>query len=151
MTVTERTVARPQVKESPRRRTLPPWQPILAWTFGILVVAAAAVLVVLAFLMEGESFEEIYEAESGLALGAIHEPGFEPTTYFVGQSDGTLEEFEARRAAIVAAFGETRDYTQFVPVPVAVPAPPSLSMPAGDATPELCNLQFEVAPLNCLE
>lgn len=42
-----------------------------------------------------ESFEELYEAESGLALGAVHEPGYEPPLRFVGESDGTLEEFEA--------------------------------------------------------
>lgn len=151
MTVTERTIARPPTTESQERRTRTRWRTILGWTFVLVVVAAGAILVVLAFLTDQDSFEELYEAESGLALGAIHEPGFEPTTYFIGQSDGTLEELEARREAIESAFGETRDYTRFVPAPIAVPAPPTLSMPTNDASPGLCVLRFEVAPLNCLE
>ena len=95
MTLTEhRTVVLPPKEKAPEVR--PPRTPVrwLGWTFGLLVVAAGAVLVVLAMVQGGESFEELYEAESGLALGAIHEAGFESTTYFVGQSDMTLEEFE---------------------------------------------------------
>ena len=95
MTLTEeRTVVLPPKQKIPEIR--PPRTPVrwLGWTLGLLVVAAGAVLVVLAMVQGGESFEELYEAESGLAIGAIHEPGFEPTTYHIGQSDMTLEEFE---------------------------------------------------------
>ncbi len=93
MTLTrERPVVTPTQKIPPRpTRTPVRW---LGWMVGFLVVAAGAALVVMAF-NGGESFEELYEAESGLTIGQIHEPGYEAPTWFVGQSDMTLEEFEA--------------------------------------------------------
>jgi len=115
-----------------------------------VIVAGGATLVVLAMLQGGESFEELYEAESGLVLGAIHEAGFEPTTYFIGESDGTLEEFEARREAVRSAFGETRDYSRFVPAPVEVASPPMLSTTITYERPGFCAEHFGTLPLVCV-
>ena len=95
MTLTkERTVVIPPREKAPER---PPRKPVrwLGWTFGLLVVGAGATLIVLAMLGVGsETFEELYEAESGVAIGAIHEPGYVMPQRWVGESDMTLEEFE---------------------------------------------------------
>lgn len=163
MTLQERIVARPSRPEAPE---LPPLVKrtrvrMLGWTLGLLVVAAGATLVVLAML-GGESFEEMYEAESGLAIGAIHAPGYVAPQRWIGESDMTLEEFELRRAireafgetrdstrfvpaaagdfelrqAIREAFGETRDYTRFVPSATVEPLSPAT---ASDQSPDFCS------------
>lgn len=85
-------VHEPEVQPAPR----PPRKPVrwLGWTLGLLIVAVGATFAVMA-LTAGESFEELYEAESELVLGAIHEPGYVAPVRWVGESDMTLEEFEA--------------------------------------------------------
>lgn len=96
MTLTrDRTVVLPPREKTPERPPRPSRTPVrwLGWTFAALVVAAGATLVVLAML-GGETFEEMYEAESPLAMGAIHEPGYVMPQRWVGESDMTLEEFE---------------------------------------------------------
>jgi hypothetical protein len=95
----------PELKEPMRRIELkPPKQPPkeprrpvrwIAWTFSIIVLAAAAIAaLIITNGSGGESFDEIYEAGSPLAYGAVHEPGFEIAPRWVGESGPTLEEIE---------------------------------------------------------
>ena len=63
----------------------------IAWTFSILVVAAAALILT---SDTTEPFDSIYENGSPLAYGAVHEPGFDVGFRWIGESDMTLEEFE---------------------------------------------------------
>ena len=101
MTTLER---RPQQKEAMRRfelksPTSPPPRPVrwIAWTFSIIVLAAAAIAALVLASDSTEPFEEIYEAGSPLAYGAVHEPGFEVGFRWGGESDMTLEEYEIIR------------------------------------------------------
>jgi hypothetical protein len=70
----------------------------IAWTFSILVVAAAAIAALILAGETTEPFDEIYESGSGLAYGAVHEPGFEVGFRWAGESDMTLEEFDMFQA-----------------------------------------------------
>jgi hypothetical protein len=80
----------------PRRRPVR-W---IEWSI-VFVVAAMAVTAYL-LTRDGwtagepvEAFEDVYEAESGLSYGARHDPTFALAPRWVGESDMTLEEFEA--------------------------------------------------------
>ena len=70
----------------------------IAWTFSILVIAAAAIAALILASETTEPFDAIYENGSPLAYGAVHEPGFDVGFRWIGESDMTLEEFEMFRA-----------------------------------------------------
>jgi hypothetical protein len=77
----------------------------IAWTFSILVVAAAAIAALIIASETTEPFDSIYENGSPLAYGAVHESGIDVGFRWVGESDMTLEEFEMF-AAYEATTGE---------------------------------------------
>ena len=94
---------RPDLKKPIRRIELePPKEPPaeqrpvrwIAWSFSILVLAAAAITALVMTRGGEEAFADLYEAESPLAYGAVHEPGFTVAPRWVGESGPTLEEFE---------------------------------------------------------
>ena len=95
---------RPQLKEPMRRAESeppkqPPQRPVrwIAWTFSIIVLAAAAIAALILASDSTEPFDELYEAASPLTYGAVHEPGFDVGFRWVGESDMTLEEYEMFR------------------------------------------------------
>jgi len=105
MSVLER---HPELKEPMKRLEFePPRQPPtgagtpvrwIAWTFSILVVAAAAIAALVLAAETTEPFDAVYENGSPLAFGAVHESGIDPGVRWIGESDMTLEEFEMFRA-----------------------------------------------------
>lgn len=119
MTVLEK---RPQVQEPVRREERPPPEPVttrpvrwIAWTFSIIILAGAAIAAVLLTRDTTEPFESIYEAESGLSYGAVHEPGFDVGFRWVGASDMTLEEFEMFQAYEASTGEADRILERYIP------------------------------------
>ena len=96
------TKDRPLLTE-PLRRTEPPKRKVpprrvrwIAWAASMVIIGAGVLVAVLMMRSDSEPFAEIYEAESPLSYGAVHEPGFDVGFRWGGESDGMLEEFEAR-------------------------------------------------------
>ena len=77
----------------------------IAWTFSILVVAAAAIAALIMASETIEPFDSIYENGSPLAYGAVHEGDVDVGFRFAGESGLTLEEFEMFEA-YAASTGE---------------------------------------------
>ena len=94
----------------------------IAWTFSILVIAAAAIAALIIASDTTESFESIYENGSPLASGAVHEPGFDVGFRWVGDSDMTLEEFEMFQAYEASTGEADRVFDRYAVEPGFTPA-----------------------------
>ena len=96
----------------------------IAWTFSILVVAAAAIAALVIASETTEPFDSIYENGSPLAYGAVHESGIDVGFRWVGESGPTLEEFE-----MFAAYEATTGAADRVLIQSVGPASPRTFTP----------------------